>query len=217
MDPNEEREIARGLRLGKTDAWCALYDAYARRVWQSVARLMGPAAADIADVVQETFLAAARCARNYDASRGSLWSWLSGIARNHVALHYRKQQRQDRVRQAGAWLAAGHQQVVRWLENREPSPGEALAAAELAVAVRAILAELPLDYEALLTAKYLDGASVEQIADLEDCSATAVRSKLARARQAFREAFVKTSTYCGDGQKGDSPLFGDQTRQHHDS
>jgi len=217
MDPQQEREIARGLRQGKTDAWRALYDAYARRVWQSVARLMGPAASDIADVVQETFLAAARCARNYDASRGSLWSWLSGIARNHVALHYRKQQRQDRLRQAGEWLASGNQQVVRWLENREPSPGDALAAAELATVVRAILTELPLDYETLLSARYLDGSSVEQIAGAENCSATAVRSKLARARQAFREAFVKTSAYCGDGQKGDSPLFGDQARQHHDA
>jgi len=217
MDQKQEREIARGLHLGKTEAWRGLYDAYARQVWQSVARLMGPAAAEVADVVQETFLAAARCARNYDASRGSLWSWLCGIARNHVALHYRKQQRQERVRQAGAWLAAGKQQVVRWLENREPSPGDALAAAELATVVRAILAELPPDYESLLTAKYLDGTTVQQIADLENCSATAVRSRLARARRAFRAAFVKTSTYSGASQQRESPLLGDQARQQYDS
>ena len=202
MEAPNEREIARGLREGKTDAWRALYDAYARRVWQSAARWMGASAArsaDVADVVQETFLAAARSARSYDAARGSLWMWLCGIARNSVALHFRKQERQDRLRQAGEWLAAGNQRVVRWLENREADPGEVLAAAELAAVVRTVLTEIPLDYETLLTARYLDDVSVEQIAGQQQCSTTAVRSKLARARQAFREAFVKTSTYSPDG------------------
>ena len=199
MEAQQERDIARGLCEGNTDAWRALYDAYARRVWQSVARWMGASAADVADVVQETFLAAARSARNYDAARGSLWVWLCGIARNSVALHFRKRERQERLRQAGEWLAAGNQRVVRWLENREADPGEALAAAELAAVVRTVLTELPLDYETLLTARYLDDVSVEQIAGLEQCSTTAIRSKLARARQAFRAAFVKTSNYSSDG------------------
>jgi RNA polymerase sigma-70 factor (ECF subfamily) len=202
MEPEQEREIARGLRAGEPDAWRALYDAYARRVWQSAARWMGATAvraADVADVVQETFLAAARSARNYDPARGSLWMWLCGIARNSVALHFRKQARQERLRQAGEWLAAGNQRVVRWLENREADPGEVLAAAELATIVRTVLTEIPLDYETLLTARYLDDVSVEQIAGQQQCSTTAVRSKLARARQAFREAFVKTSTYSPDG------------------
>ena len=62
MDEQRQREIAQGLREGQTDAWFALYDAYCRQVWNHVARLMGPHSADIADVVQETFLAAARSA-----------------------------------------------------------------------------------------------------------------------------------------------------------
>ena len=95
MDDREEREVARGLRHGRCEAWHALYEAYCRQVWHLVGRLMGSDSADVADVVQETFLAAARSARGYDAARGSLWSWLVGIARRHVALHYRKQRRHD--------------------------------------------------------------------------------------------------------------------------
>lgn len=175
-----------GLRQGKADAWRMLYDTYAEQVWRAVARLMGSDAADVADVVQETFLAAARAAPSYDAERGTLWLWLWGIARNHVALHYRKQQRQDRLRQAGAWLASSNGAL-----QRHDAPPELLEAAELATLVRATLTELPADYESLLTAKYLDGASVEHIAERASSTATAVRSKLARARTAFREAFGK--------------------------
>jgi RNA polymerase sigma-70 factor (ECF subfamily) len=185
MDEHQERDVAAGLRGGDPDAWRALYDAYATRVWRSVARLMGPCAADVADVVQETFLAAARSARTYDPARGSLWVWVWGIARVHVVLHYRKL---DRLHQARARLAADGT-LARRLDGK--ANADALIAGELAALVRATLTELPVDYEALLTAKYLDGESVEAIAARERTTDGAVRSKLARARQAFREAFVR--------------------------
>ncbi len=194
MEEGQQRDIARGLRQGNTEAWHRLYDAYSRRVWGSVARQMGSHSADVADVVQETFLAAARSARNYDASRGSLWLWLSGITRRHVALHFRKQSRHDRLKRAGDRFGPESVRIVHWLENREAAPGDALAAAELSAMVRATLTELPTDYETLLTAKYFDGATVEQIAGLRNCTSTAVRSKLARARRAFRRAFAKPAT-----------------------
>jgi RNA polymerase sigma-70 factor (ECF subfamily) len=187
MDEHQERDVAAGLCGGDPDAWRALYDAYATRVWRSVARLMGPSAADVADVVQETFLAAARSARTYDPARGTLWLWLWGIARVHVALHYR---RMDRLHQARARLAADGT-LARRLDGKLDGPPDTLAAGELAALVRVTLTELPADYETLLTAKYLDGDSVEAIAAKERTTGGAVRSKLARARQAFREAFVR--------------------------
>jgi RNA polymerase sigma-70 factor (ECF subfamily) len=170
---------------------------------------MGPAAADVADVVQETFLAAARSAGNYDVSRGSLWVWLSGIARNHVALHFRRERRSARLRSVDgrrdAIGAAGREQVVRWLEDRQSAPPEASATAEVSALVRAALAGLPAPYQTLLIARYFDGATVEQIAAQQQNSPTAVRSKLARARRAFRRAFAKTSTHSPDAAAGRTP------------
>jgi RNA polymerase sigma-70 factor (ECF subfamily) len=193
MEEQQEREVARGLRLGNPDAWRALYDAYAERVWRSVARLMGPESADVADVVQETFLAAARSAGTYDPARGPLWLWLWGIARRHVALHYRKEKRQDRLRGAADWLAANN--LLRGLQEEGPAPPELLAAAELAELVRATLTELPIEYETLLTARYLDGVGVDDLARQERSTPVAVRSKLARARQAFRQLLLRYSAF----------------------
>jgi RNA polymerase sigma-70 factor (ECF subfamily) len=187
MDDASDQAIARGLRDGKADAWGALYDAYAEPVWRSVARLMPPNSADVADVVQETFLAAARSARTFDPARGTLWVWLWGIARRGVALHYRKQEQRERVRQARAAAAAADGACLAWLDGQ--APPDLAAAAELAVLVRVTLAELPSEYEMLLTAKYLDGNTIEEMARQSGCSLAAVHSKLARARRAFREAF----------------------------
>src|SRR5207248_116660 len=108
----------------------ALYDAFAERVWRGVARLLGPNSADVADVVQETMLAAARSARTFDDGKGSLWVWLWGIARMQVALHYRKQQRHDRLKHTGDWLAASNGRLARWLDGSDDSPTVLLEAAE---------------------------------------------------------------------------------------
>jgi RNA polymerase sigma-70 factor (ECF subfamily) len=185
LDEQQERRIVQGLRDGKAEAWQTLYDAFAEPVWRSVARLLGPDCADVADVVQETMLAAARTARGFDPSRGTLWLWLAGIARNHAVLQLRKQERHQRLVKA----AASNGQMLQWLDGREPSPLGALAAAEMAALVRATLGDLPDDYAVLLTARYLDGETVAQIALCERATEVAVRSKLARARQAFRDAF----------------------------
>jgi RNA polymerase sigma-70 factor (ECF subfamily) len=191
MDDQQERAVVQGLRQGDVDAWRALYEAYAAQVWRAVARLLGPDSADVADVVQETFLAAARSAADYDPERGSLWMWLWGIARNRVALHFRQQGRRERLQRAVDWLA-GNGSVVRSLRGEENVlPEDALVAAELATLVRVTLAELPDDYGMILNAKYLDGLPVQEIARLTRSTASAVSSKLARARQAFREAFEK--------------------------
>ena len=191
MDEQQARDVVRGLREGRADAWRSLYDAFAERVWRGVARLLGPHSADVADVVQETMLAAARSARTFDEAKGSLWTWLWGIARLQVALHFRKQKRHDRLKQAGDWLAASNGRLSRWLDGSDGFPADLLEAAELALFVRATLTELPDEYTRLLTAKYLDGESMKQIADREGSTAMAVRSKLARAREAFRQSFAR--------------------------
>ncbi len=193
MEIQQERSIAQGLTEGREEAWRALYDAYARPIWQYVARRMPPDSSDVADVVQETFLAAARSARQFDATRGSLANWLYGIARNHVALHFRRQ----RLRGVGSdedTTSLLHDQIVQWLDHRHATPPEALAAVETASAVRATLAALPEEYETLLVAKYFDEVSVDQIAVQEESTTTAIRSKLARARRAFRRAFETKPT-----------------------
>ena len=84
MSDDPDRQIAAGLLAGKSEAWTALYESHFDRVWRLAGRMIGPDGAAVADVVQETFLAAARSARTFDPSRGPIWSWLAGIVRNQV-------------------------------------------------------------------------------------------------------------------------------------
>jgi RNA polymerase sigma-70 factor, ECF subfamily len=187
LDPHDQLAVIRGLQHGYREAWTKLYDGYRLEVWRYAARLVGPDAAAVADVVQETFLEAARSVRHFDADRGTLWAWLSGIAHHRVASHWRQVSRNDRVRKLAA---AGAAEICHLLDEAKPSEqwGEQHERAEL---VRCVLAELPADYAALLTAKYLDECSLADLSQQGSSSVEAVKSKLARARREFRVAFER--------------------------
>ena len=195
MNQLQQREIADGLRTGDPAAWRAVFREYAPQVWRFVARRMeGKAAAGIADVVQETMMSAARAAAAYDSERGSLWNWLRGIAKKQIALAYRTDARQDVLKRAADELLQSGGRLARWLDDTSELPEDFLARAETVQLVRGALNQLPVDYGDLLTAKYLDEMSVEQIATLRGSTATSVQSKLARARQAFRDIFDTTDS-----------------------
>ncbi len=187
LDEREQLAIAGGLVEGRREAWNRLYEAYSPDVWRYVARLLGGEPAAVADAVQETFIEAARSARHFDPSRGTLWTWLTGIAHHRVAAHWRQAQRTATLRQLVESRAA---EVRSWLEAAEPDAGpwQRLETADL---IRSVLAELPADYAALLTGKYIDERSMTELATEFGGSIEAVKSKLARARREFRSKFER--------------------------
>ena len=185
LNDDAQLAVARGLRDGSRTAWAELYDAYSSDVWRYVARLVGGNSTVVADVVQEVFLAAARSARSFDASRGTLWTWLLGIAHRQVALHWRGAERVDRWRRLAE---AGAVQIRQWLDDGD-SATDLWDRRELGDLVRGVLANLPTEYATLLTGKYLDQLSLEQLSLQVGGSVEATKSKLARARREFRLQF----------------------------
>jgi RNA polymerase sigma-70 factor, ECF subfamily len=188
LDSQEQLAVASGLRDGSRRSWAALYDAYSADVWRYVARLLGSDRAAVADVVQETFIEAARSATKFDAGRGTLWTWLTGIAHHRVAAHWRQAQKATHLRS----LVERRADEVRHLLDATESDGEACQQndpAELASLVRATLAELPADYAALLMAKYIDDRDLAGLSAETGATIEAVKSKLARARREFRTKF----------------------------
>jgi len=185
LDANDQPAVIRGLREGSRDAWAALYDRYSVDIWRYVARLLGANTSAIGDVVQETFIDAVRSAHGFDSTRGTLWSWLVGIAHHRVSAHWRQADRHAQWKQ----LVESGKLDVRHLFDGLLEAQAAFEANETAELVRGVLAELPADYAAMLTAKYLDDQSLAEMALQFGGTAEAIKSKLARARQEFRAKF----------------------------
>jgi RNA polymerase sigma-70 factor, ECF subfamily len=177
--PESSDDVA-GLRSGSPEAWGALCETYSERLWKYVARLLGSNRDAVADAVQETFLAATRSASKFDPERGTVWAWLTGIAHNQAALHWR-------------------QVATRRIDPAEPyfddSPGggaapeDGLFTDDSVEQVRKILANLPPDYTSYLVAKYNDGLSVDEMVERFGGTVEGVRSRLARARREFKRRY----------------------------
>jgi RNA polymerase sigma-70 factor (ECF subfamily) len=142
------------------------------------------------DVVQETLLRAIDDLDRYEPQRcgNDVFPWLTGLARNEIrrALSARKS-----INLEALWNNMDKQllQLYADLES-QPFAEDVLRREETREMVNAAMAQLPPQYGQALEAKYLQGRSVAQIAELWRTSEKAIESLLSRARAAFRATFL---------------------------
>jgi RNA polymerase sigma-70 factor (ECF subfamily) len=127
------------------------------------------------EVIQETWLTAARRIRRFDPAKGTFLAWLRGIAGNVLRNHMRR-------RKPAKSLNIDPVAVADQDAAEERERGERITT---------VLCRLSERHEAVLRAKYLEGLSVVEIAESRGETPKAVESLLARARQGFRGAYRK--------------------------
>jgi RNA polymerase sigma-70 factor, ECF subfamily len=159
-------------------AWDAFYDEHVRDLYGFVFRLLGGHHQAAADVFQDTWLDAIGHIEQFDPERGELRSWLFGIARRRVALHWR--------RLATRGVATNAEEIDVETSPDAVLPDDVVERLEQAAVVRAALLAMPSERRQTLVDKYVEGFSVEQIANRTGKSAKAVESLLSRAREQFR-------------------------------
>lgn len=159
-----DRDLLDRMLRGDQDAFAALYRLRQAGVYRFALHMSGSAAI-AEDVTQETFLELLTMGRRYDPARGTLRSFLFGMARNFVM------RRIARTRD----------------EPLEDSPDSAdllddLTRRETVEQVRCAVLSLPPVYREAVVLCDLEDASYEEAAAALDCPVGTVRSRLSRAR-----------------------------------
>lgn len=173
-----ERLLRTAVLAGDEQAWRSWYDESYQPLYAYVHWRSGGLEDLAEEVVQETWLVAVRRVRQFDPHQGSFLAWLRGIAANVLRSRLRARPAEWRRRES---LQGG-------LASDVPVEAE-LVRRERAERIAAALADLPEHYETVLRAKYVDGATVAQVAEAAGRTPKAVESLLARARQAFRQRY----------------------------
>jgi RNA polymerase sigma-70 factor, ECF subfamily len=170
----DDDELVARVAAGDDTALRELFGRHAP--WLAVRLRTVLPAADVEDVVQETFLAAWRGAHGY-RPQGACGGWLWGIARRQAALLLRRRGSADQaVTALPADLAAG------------PDPAEtALARADLEVAVTALGPAGSPDRE-VWRLMYEQDRPVAEVAELLGVPPGTVKSRAHRARRLLRAA-----------------------------
>jgi RNA polymerase sigma-70 factor (ECF subfamily) len=144
-------------------AFRALYRRYTPRLYAIALRLCGGRSADAEDVLQETWIRAARLMHGY-RGESSLRTWLTGIALHCI---------QEMRRRSGR-------------EEPLAPPQEPVHAGAPSIDIDRCLARLPEGYRAVLTLHELEGHTHEEIGEMLGIEPGTSKSQLSRARAAMR-------------------------------
>ncbi len=177
----DDRFLAAGLRAGDAVAFDRFTSAYVPALYRFAASRLHGDRELVREIVQTTVC---KALAGLGAFRGeaAFFTWLCACCRNEIAMHYRRQKSLRRE--------------VPLPDEREPSPAagspqqegmtESLLREERARFVHLALDLLPSHHARALSMKYLENASVKQIAATLELAPKAAESLLTRARIAFR-------------------------------
>lgn len=187
--PAADPETLRAAARGDADALARLYAATVDGLYVYAFYRMNRDAGLAEDVVHDTLLDAIRHADLYDETRGSVHAWILVRARNVARGQLRAQQRSQAIASAWDRREATLAQIFSALDDA-PLSEDLLARAETREIVHMAMAGLTINHREVLTRKYVHGDSLHDLGGRLGLSEDAVKSLLARARRAFRDAFA---------------------------
>ena len=180
-----EAELIGRLKSGDPDAVAQIFNAYVDRVYSLVFNQVDRDHEAAQDIVQETFLAAAKSAK-YFQGRSNISTWLCSIANRKVADFYRRKKRETKHR-------VNYSIDTEQVQDRGESAVGLVESGESREIVRQALFSLPLHYRQVLIMKYVEGIPVSEIGTIMERSPKSVEGLLTRARKELQTKLTTQS------------------------
>lgn len=156
---------------------------------------------DAADVVQVTFLEAQRDLPNFRGHHiEELLGWLRHILRNNVSSAHQKHiytQKRSAGREVSNSPTDSRPAITDLAPSETTSPSQRMMRDEAAVYLANCLEDLPATQREALRLRYVEGASLKQIAEAMDKTEMAVAGLLKRGLQALRNRMISDSSTGG--------------------
>jgi RNA polymerase sigma-70 factor (ECF subfamily) len=172
---NDIAEMTRAMVRGDQGAWVLFHEGYSNRLHRYLLVVARGDEQGAEEMLQLTLTRVARHIRQFNAEE-VFWSWLTTLARSAAVDEIRKRVRRDgffrRLREEAMPLA---------------TPSADGANELLRAALEESLALLAEGERRVLERKYLEGASVREIAAESATTEKAIESRLGRARRTLKE------------------------------
>jgi len=178
--PDQDELPVAQARNGETAAWDALFQRYQLPLYAYAFELLGDEQTSL-DVVQETFVAAVRHIRSLRED-SKFAGWLFGIAHQKCIQLWRR-----RNREASALEALADAPI-----EYEPDPLDLLIRAEQEEEFMDRLNQLPFPQRAVLLLHFIEGFSLDEIANITQAQPGTVKSRIYYAKRALRESLKET-------------------------
>jgi len=169
----------RRAQEGDVRAFEQLFQQYQRGIYNTVYQMVRNDA-DAADLTQEVFVRAYRALPRLQTPE-AFTSWLYRIAVN-LSRNWLRDRGRVRVESLELPGDDGEEGNTREIADPSGDPASLAQTKDMQERVRKAIAGLSPDHRAVVTLHHLEGISVEEIAQMMDCSIGTVKSRLSRAR-----------------------------------
>lgn len=171
----KEEQLVRSLQNGDQQAISALYDDYGAALYGIAFRLMRDQEL-ASDVLQEGFVKIWKNAKRYDSSKGTLFTWMSRIIKNHALDQLKSKNMRYEIRD--------QKDIVDTVERS----GEATQN-EDTIGVREKLKDLEPSLEKVMELSYFGGYTQKEIADELHIPLGTVKTRARKALNELRKIF----------------------------
>ncbi len=206
--PSRSGTLVRQAQTGDVDAFGQLVDDHQNTIFGIIYRMCG-GGDDLQDLGQEVFVRAFQAIGKFqyrDAT--SFRTWLCRIAVNVCINELRRRKRRRKVEATSLdeMVQTENGEVERLIPDYSQMPHAVAEQNELQALVHEVLDQLSAHHRAVLVMVDIEGLSYEEAAQAMDCSLGTLKSRLSRARAAFKSKYQPHRLAGSQDDAGQSPL-----------
>ena len=174
-DKSRDILFASRLQSGDRSVVSDLYDAYAATLYGVVSTIVKDED-EANDILQEAFVNIWKYGQNFDAAKGSLFTWMLNIARNKAIDSLRKKKRSGEIQNAG--------DNVYILENGDSTENNTDT-----IGLRSAIDKLDKEKKQLIDLAYFSGYTQQEMADELNLPLGTVKTRTRAALNDLRKLF----------------------------
>lgn len=177
------REKIKKVKKGDQAAYSDVVDFFQNKIFQHCYRMLGNMH-EAEDIAQEAFIRAYVNIDTFDERR-KFSTWLYRIATNLTIDRIRKR-KPDYYLDAEVKGTDGLNMYSQ-MSTKDPSPSEEVESIELQRYIHNEISQLPPKYRSIITLRYLEEFSLQEISEILDIPLGTVKTRLHRGREALRK------------------------------
>ncbi len=180
-----DKQLIERSKSGDYIAFEELVHRYENKVYTVAYRFMGNHA-DACDLAQEAFIKVYQALPRFRGD-SSFMTWIYHITANVCRDELRRRQRKQTISLDEAYNDSDNMSPLLHIASDDPGPEEEVERQEIREQVQRCLNMLSDEHRLILVMREIQGFSYDEIAQMLDCSLGTVKSRLNRARVAFKE------------------------------
>lgn len=198
MDNLDDRRLVKRMLGGDEQAFEHFFTEHFSRLYRFALTRLGDDPESAREIAQVTLMKAMNKLKSY-RGEAKLYTWLCAICRNETSDWLRRRQRDDAHIVLTEDLPDVRAMIESFAAPERETPERELERHEALRLVQVALDQLPKRYGDVLEWKYIEGYSVQEIAQRLAIGREATQSTIARAKRAFDEVY--TSLLGGMGEQ----------------